>query len=249
MLEWLQHIDQHLIELINKYGIWVYGILSGIIFLETAVVIFPFLPGDSLLFAVGVVASDEKKGLSIPGLFFLLSAAAIIGNIVNYWLGRFFGKRLFANPKAKFFSPANLAKTHQFFENYGGKAIVITRFVPVVRAFAPFVAGMGAMEFPQFMIYNVIGGVAWVAVCMFAGVFLGEIPFVKDHFEVAVMALVLISVLPIVFEYVMHRRRKTKAKKDSHDKFVADEKAAEENRKAESDRQLGQMLEDDILDA
>ena len=135
--------------------------------------------------------------------------------MVNYWLGRFFGKRLFANPKAKYFSPKNLEKTHEFFENYGGKAIIITRFVPVVRAFAPFVAGMGAMEFPKFMIYNVIGGVLWVGICMFAGVFLGELPFVRDHFEVAIMVLVIISVLPIVFEFVMHKRRAKKKKKDA----------------------------------
>lgn len=208
MLEFLQHLDTHLGDAIKTYGAWVYGLLAGVIFLETAVVIFPFLPGDSLLFAVGVVAGDEKKGLSIPLLFLLLSAAAVGGNIVNYWLGRFFGKRLFANPKAKFFSPKNLAKTHEFFENYGGKAIVITRFVPVIRAFAPFVAGMGAMEFGPFMIFNVIGGVAWVAVCMFMGVFLGEQPFIKAHPDVAILALVGISVLPMIFEYVMHRRRK-----------------------------------------
>ena len=198
-----------------QYGAWIYGILASVIFLETAVVIFPFLPGDSLLFAVGLVAADDKKGLSIPILFLVLSAAAIGGNVINYWLGRFFGKRLFANPKAKYFSPKNLEKTHEFFENYGGKAIIITRFVPVVRAFAPFVAGMGAMEFPKFMIYNVIGGVLWVGICMFAGVFLGEIPYVRDHFEVAVMVLVIISVLPIVFEFVMHKKRAKKKKVDA----------------------------------
>jgi len=198
-----------------QYGAWIYGILASVIFLETAVVIFPFLPGDSLLFAVGLVAADDKKGLSIPVLFLVLSSAAIGGNVINYWLGRFFGKRLFANPKAKYFSPKNLEKTHEFFENYGGKAIIITRFVPVVRAFAPFVAGMGAMEFPKFMIYNVIGGVAWVGICMFAGVFLGEIPYVRDHFEVAVMVLVIISVLPIIFEFVMHKKRAKKKKEDA----------------------------------
>ncbi len=208
MLEFFQHLDTHLGDAIKTYGAWVYAILAGVIFLETAVVIFPFLPGDSLLFAVGVVAGDERKGLNIWALFLLLSAAAVGGNVVNYWLGRFFGKRLFQNPKAKFFSPKNLAKTHEFFENYGGKAIVITRFVPVIRAFAPFVAGMGAMEFAPFMFFNVIGGVAWVAVCMFMGVFLGEQPFIKAHPDIAILALVGISVLPMIFEYIMHRRRK-----------------------------------------
>lgn len=211
MLDFLQHLD----KLHAHYGIWVYGILAGVIFLETAVVIFPFLPGDSLLFAVGLVAADERNGLSIPGMFLALSGAAILGNVVNYWLGRFFGKRLFANPKAKYFSPKNLAKTHEFFENYGGKAIIITRFVPIVRAFAPFVAGMGAMEFPKFMVFNTIGGVSWVSVCMFAGVFLGDIPYVKTHFEVAILVLVFISMLPIVFEYVMHRKRGKKKRDDA----------------------------------
>jgi membrane-associated protein len=213
MLDWLRHFDQHLPELVTKYGVWIYGILGSVIFLETAVVIFPFLPGDSLLFAVGLVAAG--KGLSIPGLFVVLTGSAILGNIVNYWLGRFFGRKLFDNPKAKFFSPKNLEKTHEFFENYGGKAIVITRFVPVIRAFAPFVAGMGAMEFPKFMIYNTIGGVAWVSICMFAGVFLGEIPAVKDHFELAALGLAVISIAPLIFEFVMHKRRGKKIKEDA----------------------------------
>ena len=208
MLDFLQHIDTRLDRAVIEYGVLIYWILAGTIFLETAVVVFPFLPGDSLLFAVGVVAGRGSGSLSIPALFLLLSAAAIAGNVVNYWLGRFFGKRLFSNPKARFFSPSNLAKTHEFFENYGGKAIVITRFVPVIRAFAPFVAGMGAMEFGPFMIFNTIGGVAWVSVCMFMGVFLGEQPFIKHHPDVAILALVGISVLPMIFEYIMHHKRK-----------------------------------------
>ena len=212
MLDWLQHFDKHLPELVNQYGTWVYGILAAVIFLETAVVIFPFLPGDSLLFAVGLVAADQERGLSILGMFLILTTAAILGNVVNYWLGRFFGKRLFANPKAKFFSPANLAKTHGFFETYGGKAIILTRFVPVIRAFAPFVAGMGAMEFPTFMIFNTIGGAAWVVVCLFAGVFLGGIPVVKQHFDFVMLAVVGLSVVWFVFEFAMHKRREKKKK-------------------------------------
>ena len=225
MLEFLQHLDTHLGDAIKTYGAWVYALLASVIFLETAVVIFPFLPGDSLLFAVGVVAGDERKGLNIWYLFLLLSAAAVAGNVVNYWLGRFFGKRLFQNPKAKFFSPKNLAKTHEFFENYGGKAIVITRFVPVIRAFAPFVAGMGAMEFGPFMFFNVVGGIAWVGVCMFMGVFLGEQPFIKSHPDVAILALVGISVLPMIFEYIMHRRRKN----DKGKQLQADEEASKDD--------------------
>lgn len=215
--------------MIAKYGVWVYAILAGIIFAETAFVIFPFLPGDSLLFAVGIVAADEKKGLSVPGIFLLLTSAAILGNVVNYWIGKFFGRALFNRPNSKIFSQSNLQKTQDFFENYGGKAIVITRFVPVVRAFAPFVAGMGAMEFGKFMIFNVIGGALWVGVCMFAGVFLGDQPIVQKNFELAILALVIISVLPIVFEYVMHCRR---AKKKATDAAAAAQNGSSDNTSA-----------------
>jgi membrane-associated protein len=193
--------------MIVKFGPWFYVIIAGVIFAETAFVIFPFLPGDSLLFAIGLIAADEKRGISILGVFLLLTGAAILGNIVNYWVGKFFGERLFNKPNSKLFNQKNLKKTHDFFENYGGKAIIITRFVPIIRAFAPFVAGMGAMEFPKFMIFNVIGGVLWVGVCMFAGVFLGEIPIVRERFELAILGLVVISVAPLIFEFVMHRKR------------------------------------------
>jgi len=214
-LEFIRHLDSHLVDLITQYGPWFYAILAGVIFAETAFVIFPFLPGDSLLFAVGLIAADERKGISIPGVFFLLVAAAVLGNIVNYWIGRFFGERLFNKPNSKIFSQSTLKKTHEWFDNYGGKAIVITRFVPVVRAFAPFVAGMGAMEFPKFMIYNVIGGVLWVSVCMFSGVFLGDQPVVKEHFELAILALVVISIIPIIIEVILHKRRKKKSQSES----------------------------------
>jgi membrane-associated protein len=219
-LEFIRHLDKHIIDLTNQYGMKIYLILALIIFAETAFVIFPFLPGDSLLFAVGMIAANEKNNLSVPGLFILLTAAAVIGNVVNYWIGRFFGERLFNKPNSKIFSQATLKKTNEFFDNYGGKAIVITRFVPVVRAFAPFVAGMGAMEFPKFMIYNVVGGALWVGVCMFAGVFLGDQPWIKDRFEIAILVLVIISTLPIVIEWVLHRRR-------------AKEKAAQEAKTSE----------------
>lgn len=209
-LEFIRHLDVHLADMASRYGVWIYGIVAAVIFAETAFVVFPFLPGDSLLFAIGLIATNEKNNLSVPGMFVLLTSAAILGNVVNYWVGKFFGERFSQSNNRlmkKIFSENNLKKTRDFFENYGGKAIVITRFVPVVRAFAPFVAGMGAMEFPKFMVYNVIGGVLWVGVCMFAGVFLGEIPAVKQNFELAILALVLISVAPIIFEFVMHKKR------------------------------------------
>jgi membrane-associated protein len=215
-IEYIRHLDKHLADAATQYGVWVYAIVAGIIFAETAVVIFPFLPGDSLLFAVGIVAANEANNISIPGMFILLIAAAIGGNVVNYWIGKFFGERAFRNPKAKVLNQKNLEKTHAFFENYGGKAIIITRFVPVVRALAPFVAGMGAMTFGRFMIYNVISAVAWVGVCMFAGIFLGGIPIVKERFELAILGLVILSVAPIAWEWYMHKKRaKTKAQSES----------------------------------
>ena len=206
-LEFIRHLDTNLADMATKYGVWVYGIVAGIIFAETAVVIFPFLPGDSLLFAIGIICADEANKLSVPGMFVLLVAAAIGGNVVNYWIGKFFGERAFKNPKAKVLNAKNLAKTHEFFENYGGKAIILTRFVPIVRALAPFVAGMGAMTFGRFMIYNVISGVLWVGVCMFLGVFFGNIPIVKERFEIAIVGLVVLSMAPIVFEWWMHKKR------------------------------------------
>jgi membrane-associated protein len=213
-LDFIRHLDKHIVDMTNQYGPKIYLILALVIFAETAFVIFPFLPGDSLLFAVGLIAADEKHNLSIPGLFILLTTAAVVGNIVNYWIGRFFGEKLFNKPNSKIFSQATLKKTNEFFDNYGGKAIVITRFVPIVRAFAPFVAGMGAMEFPKFMLYNVIGGALWVGVCMFAGVFLGDMPIVKERFEIAILVLVLISVAPLALEFYMHKKRVKKAAAD-----------------------------------
>lgn len=211
MLDFILHLDKHIDALVRDYGAWVYAIAAGIIFTETAVVIFPFLPGDSLLFALGVVAMRENSPLNVGVLFLVLTSAAVLGNVVNYNIGRLFGARLFQNPKSKIFTQANLEKTHAFFERYGSKAIVLTRFVPVLRAFAPFVAGMGAMTFGRFMIYNTIGGAAWVGVCMGAGAFLGQFQAVKDHFELAILGLVVLSLLPIVIEVAMHKLRQRRA--------------------------------------
>lgn len=211
MIDFILNLDDHLDRLLVDYGAWVYAIVAGIIFAETAVVIFPFLPGDSLLFALGVVAMRENSPLNLGVLFILLTGAAILGNVVNYHIGRLFGKRLFSNPNSKIFTQANLKKTHEFFDKYGNKTIVLTRFVPVLRAFAPFVAGMGAMTFGRFMLYNVIGGAAWVGVCMGAGAFLGQFEVVKQRFELAILALILLSILPVIIEVIMHRRKAKKA--------------------------------------
>jgi membrane-associated protein len=200
-------MDQHLEHLTSQYGLMIYLILAAIIFAETAFVIFPFLPGDSLLFMIGVISAREKGGINVILVFLILTGAAILGNVVNYWIGKFFGEKLFRRSKLKIFSQENLDKTHAFFEKHGPKTIVVTRFVPVIRAFAPFVAGMGAMTFPKFMVYNVIGGVAWVGICTFLGYFLGNIPAVKENFELAIVLLVFLSVLPIIWEVISHKRK------------------------------------------
>jgi len=212
LLDYILHIDKHLEAATRQYGTQIYWILTAVIFAETGFVIFPFLPGDSLLFAIGYIASEEAKyNISFLVMFVLLTSAAILGNVVNYFIGKAIGERAFNKPKSKIFTQSNLKKTHEFFERYGGKAIVITRFVPVIRAFAPFVAGMGAMTFGRFMLYNVIGGVLWVGVCMGAGAFFGSIPAVKERFDLAILGLVAISVAPIVFEWLAHRKRAKKA--------------------------------------
>jgi len=202
-VDFFLHLDQHLAEVIQRYGTSTYALLFLIVFLETGLVVTPLLPGDSLLFAAGSFA-----GLGILRfwpLFFLLCAAAILGDTINYAIGARLGPRVFHYPKSRFFNPEHLKKTHAFYEKYGGKTIIIARFVPIVRTFAPFVAGIGAMSYARFLGYNVIGGVLWVSVCLFAGYFFGNLPLVKQNFSLVVIAIVFISLLPAVIEYLRHR--------------------------------------------
>jgi membrane-associated protein len=202
-VDFFLHLDQHLAEVIQRYGTSTYALLFLIVFLETGLVVTPLLPGDSLLFAAGSFA-----GLGILRfwpLFFLLCAAAILGDTVNYAIGARLGPRVFHYPKSRFFNPEHLKKTHAFYEKYGGKTIIIARFVPIVRTFAPFVAGIGAMSYARFLGYNVIGGVLWVSVCLFSGYFFGNLPLVKQNFSLVVIAIVFISLLPAVIEYLRHR--------------------------------------------
>jgi membrane-associated protein len=202
-VDFFLHLDQHLAEVIQRYGTSTYALLFLIVFLETGLVVTPLLPGDSLLFAAGSFA-----GLGILRfwpLFFLLCAAAILGDTVNYAIGARLGPRVFHYPKSRFFNPEHLKKTHAFYEKYGGKTIIIARFVPIVRTFAPFVAGIGAMSYARFLGYNVIGGVLWVSVCLFSGYFFGNLPLVKKNFSLVVIAIVFISLLPAVIEYLRHR--------------------------------------------
>ena len=197
------HLDQHLAEIIQRYGASTYLLLFLIVFLETGLVVTPFLPGDSLLFAAGTFAA--LGALRLWPLFFLLCAAAILGDTVNYAIGARVGPKVFSYSRSRFFNPEHLKKTHAFYEKYGGKTIVIARFVPIVRTFAPFVAGVGEMSYWQFLGFNVIGGVLWVSVCLFAGYFFGNLEVVKKNFSIVVIAIVLISLLPALIEYLKHR--------------------------------------------
>ncbi len=193
-VDFFLHLDKHLAEVIQAYGTWTYGLLFTIVFLETGLVVTPLLPGDSLLFAAGSFAA--LGSLDIGLLFVLLSVAAVLGDTVNYAIGHYLGPKVFHFPKSRFFNPEHLKKTHAFYEKYGGKTIIIARFVPIVRTFAPFVAGIGAMSYMRFLAYNVAGGILWVAVCLSAGYYFGNLPFVKKNFSLVIIAIVLISILP-----------------------------------------------------
>jgi membrane-associated protein len=198
------HLDEHLNTVIQTYGTWTYLLLFLIIFMETGLVVTPFLPGDSLIFAAGTFAG--LGSLNVWLLFLLLSAAAIIGDTVNYWIGHFIGPRAFSG-EIRFLKKEYLDRTHEFYERHGGKTIILARFVPIVRTFAPFVAGIGAMSYGHFITYNVVGGVVWVALFTFGGYFFGNLKFVQENFTFVVMAIIFISVLPAVIEFFKERAR------------------------------------------
>lgn len=199
LIDFILHLDKHLAEIISAYGSLTYAILFAIVFAETGLVVMPFLPGDSLLFAVGALSA--LGSLHLVGVLLLLIAAAILGDFVNYWIGNLFGKKIVDNPHIKFINQEHIDKTEAFYKKHGGKAIILARFVPIVRTFAPFVAGVGKMDYKTFFIYNIVGGVTWVSAFTLAGYFFGNIPAVKENFTVVVLAIVGISVLPIIYEY------------------------------------------------
>lgn len=209
LIDFFLHVDVYLAQIITQYQQLTYLLLFVVIFIETGLVVTPFLPGDSLLFAAGSLAALKGSPLNIVLLFILLSLAAIAGDTVNYWIGHYIGPRAFSG-NIRFLKKEYMDKTHAFFEKHGGKAIILARFVPIVRTFAPFVAGVGAMTYPKFIAYNVIGGLLWVSLFTFAGYFLGTIPFVQEHFEFIVVAIVLISVLPMVYEFIKSRLEQKK---------------------------------------
>lgn len=201
-LDFILHIDKHLLEVVSTYGTWTYAILFAIVFFETGLVVTPFLPGDSLLFAAGALAG--AGALDVSMIILLLSAAAIIGDTVNYSIGRAFGVRAFTEGN-RFFKQEYLLRTQRFYEKHGGKTIVLARFVPIVRTFAPFVAGVGRMRYARFWAYNAAGGVFWVASLTLLGYFFGSIPVVKENFTIAILAIVFLSIVPVFVELIKAR--------------------------------------------
>lgn len=205
LISFIIHLDKHIAEIIAAYGSLTYLIFFAIVFAETGLVFFPFLPGDSLLFAGGTFAA--LGSLNFLALFILLFIAAVLGDSVNYWIGNIFGKKLVDNPKLTFINQEHIDKTEAFYKKYGGKTIILARFVPIVRTFAPFVAGVGKMHYQKFFFYNVVGGFIWITIFMSLGYFFGNVPIVKENFSIAIFAIIGISVLPMIYEYL-------KAKKD-----------------------------------
>jgi membrane-associated protein len=209
LLDLLLHLDRHLAELIQQYGAWTYLILFLIIFCETGLVVTPFLPGDSLLFAVGALCA--LGALDLGWILVLLTAAAILGDAVNYAIGYRLGPRVFRSERSRFLNRQYLERTHEFYERYGPIAIVLARFVPIIRTFAPFVAGIGRMTYARFAVYNVAGAIAWIAIFVIGGYAFGNIPVVKRNFTLVILAIIVLSVLPGVVEYVRQRRQSTRA--------------------------------------
>jgi membrane-associated protein len=208
LIDLFLHLDKHLNEVIQGYGLWTYLILFLVIFCETGLVVTPILPGDSLLFAAGALAATEGSPLNVGWLFILLSIAAILGDTVNYWLGSYFGPKVFSQEKSRFFKKEHLIRTQKFYEKYGSKTIIIARFIPIVRTFAPFVAGIGSMNYGRFITYNIVGGIFWVGVCVAAGYLFGNIPIVKKNFSLAILAIIFISILPAIIEILRNRYKK-----------------------------------------
>ena len=206
LIDLFLHLDRHLNGVIQNYGVWTYLILFLIIFCETGLVVTPILPGDSLLFAAGALSAGADSPLRVGWLFMLLTVAAVLGDTVNYWIGHLFGDKL-AEKYPRIFKKQYLDKTHAFYEKYGGETIILARFVPIVRTFAPFVAGVGRMTYFKFFSYNVIGGVVWVVLLLFGGFWFGGLDFVKKHFGLVELGIIIISVLPMVIEFIRYRRK------------------------------------------
>jgi membrane-associated protein len=204
LVDFILHVDKYIAILLAKFGVFTYIILFGIVFCETGLVITPFLPGDSLLFVVGTFAAKGAMKLSI--LFFVCLSAAIIGDSTNYWIGRYLGEKAFANNR--FFHREYLEKAKEFYRRHGGKTVIMARFVPIVRTFAPFVAGLGEMRYPRFLTFSIIGNIIWVSLFLVAGYFFGELPFVEENLTLVIFGIIFLSFLPPIIEFIRHKRRK-----------------------------------------
>lgn len=212
LVDFIIHIDRHMAEIIASYGLWTYGVLFLIIFVETGLVVMPFLPGDSLLFAAGAFSAKPETGLNVHLMALLLFAAAVLGDTLNYWIGAKIGPAVFKREDSVWLRKKHLERAHEFFERYGGRAIILARFVPIVRTFVPFVAGVGQMTYTRFLAYNVIGGFAWIYFFTYAGYLFGNQPFVQKNFKLVILAIIILSVVPMVVEFFrewQRRRRET----------------------------------------
>jgi membrane-associated protein len=198
------HLDEHLTQLANNFGVWTYLILFLVVFCETGLVVTPFLPGDSMIFVIGALSATGRLNLTVITVILML--AAILGDTCNYHLGKFFGPRVFSRENVRFLNREYLIKTHKFYEKHGGKTVIIARFNPIIRTFAPFVAGMGSMSYLKFIGYNIIGGMGWVALFLFGGYFFGNFPAVKENFTLVILAIIAISILPGAIAYLKNRR-------------------------------------------
>ncbi len=210
LVDFIIHIDRHLAEIIAAYGTWTYAIIFAIIFVETGLVIMPFLPGDSLLFAAGAFCAKPETGLNVHAMALLLFIAAVLGDTVNYWIGAKIGPAVFKREDSIWLRKKHLERAHEFFERYGGRAIILARFVPIVRTFVPFVAGVGQMTYARFLAYNVIGGFAWIYFFTYAGYLFGNQPFVQKNFKLVILAIIILSVVPMVVEFIREWQRSRK---------------------------------------
>jgi membrane-associated protein len=221
MVDFVLHVDDHLNAIVREYGAWTYAILFLIIFCETGLVVTPFLPGDSLLFAAGALAAGGEGGLNPYFLFALLSLAAILGDSANYWIGTLLGRRCYEG-RVRFIKPSHLDRTNAFYEKYGGKTIVIARFIPIVRTYAPFVAGAAKMDYSRFAFFNVSGALLWISLFVFGGYWFGNIPIVQDNFGLVVIGIIVLSILPPVIEYFLSRRRAARAAREQRSDGVVE---------------------------
>lgn len=206
LIDFIMHLDKYLADIIQQYGVWTYLLLFAIVFCETGLVVTPFLPGDSLLFVVGALSAGGAMDIRLS--LILLIIAAVAGDTVNYHIGKFLGWKVFDNNKIRFIKKEHLEKTQNFYEKHGGKTIILARFIPIIRTFAPFVAGVGHMNYMKFISYNLVGGVLWVALFLFGGYFFGNIPVVEENFTLVIFAIIFISLLPGVFAYLREKLRK-----------------------------------------